>query len=227
MLCHFVSRRRCRIFSPIKADRWSTGQVLLYLLSEFRKEDTVLRTTARKLTAHDPDKHSSMLQVAASLSDVANVAVEKKASGSRFLQDTVEVHVPGCTPVKIITASLSVIIGSLGGSVSFSPQAVSTDHRCRDAKGGSPGAFTFLEVVQHQDQDRRTWDTHPQPAGLLVCSGYDDVVSMPSTRSSPGCAFARSPVDIELVAMIDLMSYQLPISQGAIVLVQVCSTDVA
>jgi len=50
----------------------------------------VLRTIARKLTAHNPEWRSSMLQVAASLSDVVmNVAVKRKAS--RSLQDTVEV----------------------------------------------------------------------------------------------------------------------------------------
>ena len=42
------------MYSPIKADRWSTGQVLLYLLNLFRKEGTVLRTTAKKLAAHNP-----------------------------------------------------------------------------------------------------------------------------------------------------------------------------
>jgi serine/threonine protein kinase len=77
------------MYSPIKADRWSTGQVVLYLLNKFRGKDTVLRTTARKLATHNPEQRPSMLQVAASLSDVANVAVERKAS--RSLQDTVEV----------------------------------------------------------------------------------------------------------------------------------------
>jgi len=77
------------VYSPIKADRWSTGQVLLYLLNRFRKEDRVLSTIARKLTTHNPERRSSMLQVAASLSDVVNVAVKRKAS--RSLQDTVEV----------------------------------------------------------------------------------------------------------------------------------------
>jgi serine/threonine protein kinase len=70
------------MYSPIKADRWSTGQVLLYLLDKFREEDTVLRTIARRLTTHNPELRSSMLQVAASLSDVANVAVKRKAPRS-------------------------------------------------------------------------------------------------------------------------------------------------
>jgi serine/threonine protein kinase len=76
------------MYSPIKADRWSTGQVLLYLLDKFRKEDTVLRTTARKLTAYNPEQRPSMLQVNASLSGVASVVVERKTS--RSLQDTVD-----------------------------------------------------------------------------------------------------------------------------------------
>jgi hypothetical protein len=68
------------MYCPIKADRWLTGQGLLYLLNKFRKEDTVLRTTERKLTTRNPERRLSMLQVAASPSDVANVAVERKAS---------------------------------------------------------------------------------------------------------------------------------------------------
>jgi hypothetical protein len=53
------------MYSPIKADRRSTRQVLLYLLNLFRKEDTVLRMIAKKLAAHNPDlQRSSMLQVA-------------------------------------------------------------------------------------------------------------------------------------------------------------------
>ncbi|KAH9988475.1 hypothetical protein BJV74DRAFT_839579 [Russula compacta] len=78
------------MYSPIKADRWSSGQVILYLLDELSEEDTVLRTTARKLTVRNPDQRSSMLQVAASFSDVVNVAVKRKAS--RSLQDIVEVE---------------------------------------------------------------------------------------------------------------------------------------
>ena len=79
------------MYSPIKADRWSTGKVLCYLLNKFRKENTALSSITRKLTARNPQRRSSMIQVAASFSllDVANVAVERKAW--RPLQDTVEV----------------------------------------------------------------------------------------------------------------------------------------
>jgi serine/threonine protein kinase len=75
------------MYSPIKADRWSAGKVLLYLLGKF-SEDMVLKTTARKLTAHNPRQRPSMFQVAASHPDMANVAVGKKA-----LRDTAEVDV--------------------------------------------------------------------------------------------------------------------------------------
>jgi Protein kinase domain len=94
------------MYSPIKADRWSTGQVILYLLDKFKKEDTVLRATARKLTAHNPEQRSSMLQVAASLSDVAKVAVERKAL--QFLQDAVEVDGENAKPSSVKKQKLSV-----------------------------------------------------------------------------------------------------------------------
>jgi hypothetical protein len=50
----------------------------------------------RKLTAHNPDQRSSTPHVAASPWDVANVAVEKKASQS--LQDTVKVDEENAKP---------------------------------------------------------------------------------------------------------------------------------
>ena len=86
------------MYSPIKADRWSTGQVLLYLVDKFRKEDMVLRTIGRKLTAHNTEQHLSMLQVAASFSDVANVAVKRKAL--RYLQDLVGVDGENVKPPR-------------------------------------------------------------------------------------------------------------------------------
>ena len=64
------------MYSPIKADRWSTGKVLLYLLDRFGEQDTVLRATAStKLTAYNPDRRPSMLHVASLLSDAVNVAI--------------------------------------------------------------------------------------------------------------------------------------------------------
>ena len=84
------------MYSPIKADRWSIGKVLHYLLVKFNEGNMVLRTTARKLTAPSAEQRPSMLQVAASLSDVANVTVERKALLS--LQDTAEVDGENAKP---------------------------------------------------------------------------------------------------------------------------------
>jgi len=47
--------------SPIKADRWSCGRVMLYLLDKFKKEDKHLRPFANELTAHDPKRRPSLL----------------------------------------------------------------------------------------------------------------------------------------------------------------------
>jgi serine/threonine protein kinase len=106
------------MYSPIKADRWSTGQVLLYLLNKFRKEeeDTVLKTTAKKLATHNPEWRPS-LEVAASFSDVANVAVKRKAS--RSLQDTVEVDGENAKHLRVkkqkpVPAAESTVFGDLG-----------------------------------------------------------------------------------------------------------------
>jgi len=95
------------VYSPIKADRWSTGQVLLYLLDKFREEDAVLRTTAMKLTAHNPERRSSMLRVATSLWDVADVAVGRKAS--RFLRDRVVLDGENTKPPRVKKQKLSVL----------------------------------------------------------------------------------------------------------------------
>ena len=93
------------MYCPIQADRWPTGQVLLYLLNKFRKEEAVLRMTARKLATRNPERRPSMLQVAASPSDVANVAVERKAS--RSLQDTVELGGENAKPQGVKNQTFS------------------------------------------------------------------------------------------------------------------------
>ncbi len=78
------------MYSPIKADRWSTGLVLLYLLEGLGKEEEeLLMKIAWNLTAHDPKQRPSMLEVAAPLTDVDNVASERVAPRSR--QDREEV----------------------------------------------------------------------------------------------------------------------------------------
>ena len=49
--------------SPIKADRWACGWVLLFLLDEFGKEEKSLRAFARNLVAHNPRQRPSLLEV--------------------------------------------------------------------------------------------------------------------------------------------------------------------
>jgi len=70
-------------YSPIKADRWSTGRVLQYLLYESEKDGGDLMAIAWMLMAHIPKKRPSMLEVAASLPDVGNVGSERKVSRPR------------------------------------------------------------------------------------------------------------------------------------------------
>ncbi|KAH9983543.1 kinase-like domain-containing protein [Russula compacta] len=63
------------VYSPIKADRWSSGKVLLYLFKELEREDKHLRSIAEKLTAVHPDWRLSLLETTLPVSDVANIAV--------------------------------------------------------------------------------------------------------------------------------------------------------
>ncbi|KAI9511686.1 hypothetical protein F5148DRAFT_1009184 [Russula earlei] len=69
--------------SPIKADRWSCGRVIIHLLDTLKKEDKRLKAIARKLMAHDPNQRPSLLEwrmwFARPILDVANVAAEIKA----------------------------------------------------------------------------------------------------------------------------------------------------
>jgi serine/threonine protein kinase len=64
-------------YSPIKADRWSSGRVILYLLHELKKEDELLRAIGRKLAAHSPKQRPSMDEVAATPLDMPNIARKK------------------------------------------------------------------------------------------------------------------------------------------------------
>ena len=71
---------------------------------------TVLKTTARKLSTHNSERRLSIVQVAASLSDVASVAVERKISGS--LQDKVKVDREKVKALKVKKQNLSVPNGN-------------------------------------------------------------------------------------------------------------------
>ena len=60
--------------SPIKADRWSCGRVLLFLLDEFGEEDRFLRAFARNLVAQQrPSLLEWCSHSAPQLSDVGHV----------------------------------------------------------------------------------------------------------------------------------------------------------
>ena len=50
------------MYSPIRADRWSCGQVIIFLLEEFGKEDKPLRSIAMKLKARGPRDRPSLLE---------------------------------------------------------------------------------------------------------------------------------------------------------------------
>jgi serine/threonine protein kinase len=70
------------MYSPIRADRWSCGRVLLYLLDESKKDDEQLRVIGRELKVHNPDQRPSLL--------TWRWPIERKASRPR--QDSIEIN---------------------------------------------------------------------------------------------------------------------------------------
>ena len=88
--------------SPIKADRWACGRVLLFLLDKFGKEDEFLRGFARNLMAYNPKHRPSLLEwcndSAPRFSDVGTIwnFDAKKASQPR--RDPVEVDKENMKP---------------------------------------------------------------------------------------------------------------------------------
>jgi len=93
-------------YSPIKADRWSCGRVLLYLLDEFKKEERLLRVIGRELKAHDPKRRPSLLEWE-SWSDVASVRKTGKGKASRPMDDTMAVDGEDPQPPKAKKPRLS------------------------------------------------------------------------------------------------------------------------
>jgi len=94
-------------YSPIKADRWSCGRVLLYLLDEFKKEERLLRVIGRELKAHDPKRRPSLLEWKR-WSDVASVRKTDKGKASRPMDDTMAVDGEDVQPSKAKKPRLSV-----------------------------------------------------------------------------------------------------------------------
>jgi serine/threonine protein kinase len=91
-----VEDEKLSTYSPIKADRWSCGCVLLYLLNKFRTEDERLRAIGRKLEVRDPKQRPSLLEwhnwlpvPLLDMCDISNDVGEGKASRPR--QESMEV----------------------------------------------------------------------------------------------------------------------------------------
>ncbi|KAL4256150.1 Kinase-like protein [Pleurotus pulmonarius] len=53
---------RSPTYSPIKADRWSCGAVILYIFGRLRQTDTMLETIAKKLKADTPEQRLSLVE---------------------------------------------------------------------------------------------------------------------------------------------------------------------
>jgi serine/threonine protein kinase len=79
------------MYSPIRADRWSCGRVLLYILDKFKTDDERLRAIGRKLKVDNPNQRPSLLEwhswLSVPLSNTDNI--EGKASRPR--QKSIEV----------------------------------------------------------------------------------------------------------------------------------------
>jgi len=86
--------------SPIRADRWACGQVLLYLLrkftgeDKFTREDERLKAFARNLSAYDPKERPSLLEwcdnSASTCSDVGNGLSAGSKNASQHRRDPSE-----------------------------------------------------------------------------------------------------------------------------------------
>ena len=87
--------------SPIKADRWACGRVLLFLLPlpEFGKEDEPLKVFARALLEHNPMRRPSLLEwhryLAPPRSDAGTVCDIDARKALRARRDPMEVDGDG------------------------------------------------------------------------------------------------------------------------------------
>jgi serine/threonine protein kinase len=92
-----IKTKRKLMYSPIKADRWSCGHVLLWILNKLGKDEMPLRGIARKLSAYTPRRRPSLVECcnpsSQLLLDDDNIwdADKRKPSGSRDRQDSMEV----------------------------------------------------------------------------------------------------------------------------------------
>jgi len=81
--------KKSTTYSPIRADRWSCGRVLLYLLDELKIDDERLKAIGRKLKVHDPNQRPSLLKWQSWLPvpplNIGNI--ERKASRPRQVNE--------------------------------------------------------------------------------------------------------------------------------------------
>jgi serine/threonine protein kinase len=82
--------------SPIRADRWACGRILLCLLKEFKNEDECLTAFARCHSAYDPKQRPSLIGASSVtpptlFSDAGNVCSASKRK-ARPSQDPMEVE---------------------------------------------------------------------------------------------------------------------------------------
>jgi serine/threonine protein kinase len=89
-------------YSPIKADRWSCGHLVLYLLDRVKKEDKSLRSFAMKLKAGYPQQRPSLAEWRTSKSAVPpTIAVPQarphspEAAEPRIAKRTRQAPLPG------------------------------------------------------------------------------------------------------------------------------------
>ncbi len=97
--------------SPIKADRWSCGYVILYFLDKSKQEGKHLKAFANKLTAHDPKRRPSLLEWErlsdAPLLDVANVSNVGERKALRPFQGKMVVGRENTPPPEVGTRGLA------------------------------------------------------------------------------------------------------------------------
>ena len=78
-------------YSPIRADRWSCGRALLYLLDELKIDDERLKLIWRKLKVHDPNQRPSLVNWQSWLPVPPLTIGNIKRKSSRPRQDSMEV----------------------------------------------------------------------------------------------------------------------------------------
>jgi serine/threonine protein kinase len=100
-------------YSPIRADRWSCGHVLLYLLDRFRKDDISLRAIAGELHSDDPRQRPSLVKSCSTFSrpfsEVADIRDTDGRKSSRSREVSMEIDGENTIPLKAKKQKLDVL----------------------------------------------------------------------------------------------------------------------